>query len=96
MFHFRHTVCPLPGRGRGREPTTPRRLHYLPANVFFLSSQPGDPEPKKASYGSGGASGGSDGSGLGLGVYFVVLIGGVLAYGAYLYNQQQATGVPSA
>jgi cytochrome b involved in lipid metabolism len=60
--------------------------------VGKLKRRPGDPEPKKAAYGSSSSASGES-SGLGIGLYLLVLVGGVAAYGAYLYNQQQQAAV---
>ncbi|KAG8426007.1 hypothetical protein J3459_008511 [Metarhizium acridum] len=57
------------------------------------SGSPGDPAPKTAPpTSSGAASGSSDNTGVGIGVYFIILIGGALGYFGFQYmaKQQQA------
>jgi len=60
--------------------------------VGTLKRQPGDPKPKVAAANSTStpASGGS--TGMGIGLYAVILIGGAAAYGAYQYIQSQSQG----
>ncbi|OAQ73868.1 cytochrome b5 [Pochonia chlamydosporia 170] len=61
--------------------------------VGVLKRQPGDPTPKTAPpTSSGTTSGNSDSTGVGVGVYFIILIGGALGYFAFQYmaKQQQA------
>ncbi|KAF2494488.1 cytochrome b5 [Lophium mytilinum] len=52
--------------------------------VGTLKRQEGDPKPKSYEPGSTASA---DSSGLGVGVYALILIGGALAYGAYQYLQ---------
>ncbi|TQN72798.1 putative cytochrome b5 [Colletotrichum shisoi] len=53
-----------------------------------LKRQPGDPSPKKQTPVASSAST-TESAGFGIGLYAVLLIGGVLAYVAYQYQQQQ-------
>ncbi|OHE90505.1 cytochrome b5 [Colletotrichum orchidophilum] len=53
-----------------------------------LKRQPGDPAPKKQVAASSSSSS-SESTGFGIGLYAVLLVGGVLAYVAYQYQQQQ-------
>lgn len=65
------------------------------ANGQFLL-QPGDPTPKAPKPGAVTPATTGDATGLGIGVYAIVLIGGAAAYFAYQYlqaqQQQQAAG----
>lgn len=58
--------------------------------------QPGDPTPKAPKPGAVTPATTGDATGLGIGVYAIVLIGGAAAYFAYQYlqaqQQQQAAG----
>ncbi|KAK0385160.1 hypothetical protein NLU13_7638 [Sarocladium strictum] len=56
--------------------------------VGTLKRQPGDPAPNASAY-SGNANNKADQSGIGVGLYAVVLVGGAIAYGAYQYMQNQ-------
>lgn len=60
---------------------------------FFLSRnlQPGDPSPKAPIPGSLAPAANNTGAGIGVGLYALVVIGGVLAYFGYQYMQQQQT-----
>lgn len=51
-------------------------------------SQPGDPAPKAESNTTQKVSSGES-TGLGVGLYAVILIGGAAAFGAYKYMQSQ-------
>jgi hypothetical protein len=51
--------------------------------------QEGDPKPKSYAQPTSSAST-SDGAGLGVGLYAIVLLGGALAFGAYKYLQGQS------
>ncbi|KAF2472633.1 cytochrome b5 [Lindgomyces ingoldianus] len=56
--------------------------------VGKLKRKEGDPKPK--TYESGGSTvTTSDSASMGIGVYAIILIGGVLAFGAYKYLQSQ-------
>ncbi|KAA8644291.1 hypothetical protein EYZ11_008206 [Aspergillus tanneri] len=56
-----------------------------------LKRMPGDPAPRAQAHTSSSSSSGSgDSAGLGVGLYAVLLIGGVIAYGAYQYLQKTA------
>jgi cytochrome b involved in lipid metabolism len=57
--------------------------------VGTLKRKPGDPAPKTAAYGSSAGTAKVDSSSLGIGSYLIVVLGGIAAYGAYLYSQQQ-------
>ncbi|KAI9046341.1 cytochrome b5-like heme/steroid binding domain-containing protein [Aspergillus affinis] len=57
--------------------------------VGDLKRMPGDPAPKAHAQ-PAASSGSSDSSGLGVGLYAFVLVGGAIAYGAYQYLQQSA------
>ena len=61
--------------------------------VGDLKRQPGDPEPNKPSYGATTSSSKSSGdsTGFGIGLYAVLLIGGLGGYAAWQYLQQQQT-----
>lgn len=61
-----------------------------PLLVGTLKRNPGDPTPKAPSVGAVApqANTGSA-TGLGIGLYAIILIGGALGYGAYQYLQQQ-------
>lgn len=62
-------------------------------SILTLPSQPGDPAPKaQASTSSSSASASSSAGSFGVGLYTVLLLGGLLAYGGfhYLNAQQQA------
>lgn len=54
-----------------------------------LSLQPGDPTPKAPKPGAVTPASTGDATGLGIGVYAIVLIGGAAAYFAYQYLQAQ-------
>ncbi|OOF98946.1 hypothetical protein ASPCADRAFT_394285 [Aspergillus carbonarius ITEM 5010] len=54
--------------------------------VGNVKRMPGDPAPREKSQSSSGPSSSSDG-GLGVGLYAIVLVGGLIAYGAYQYLQ---------
>lgn len=63
-----------------------------PLLVGALDRQPGDPLPKSSSSTSyGGAT--ADASSLGVGMYALVLVGGLLSFFAYQYTQKQAVAV---
>lgn len=53
--------------------------------------QPGDPQPNKTAYGATTSSSKSSGdsTGLGIGLYAFLLVGGLAGYGAWQYLQQQ-------
>jgi hypothetical protein len=51
--------------------------------------QPGDPTPKAPSSGSLAPAGQTQSAGMGVGLYAIVLLGGLVAFGAYQYLQQQ-------
>ncbi|KAK3381353.1 putative membrane bound hemo protein [Podospora didyma] len=57
--------------------------------VGIVKRKAGDPKPKAAPTGAVAASAQTEGAGLGVGLYAVVLVGGLIAYGAYQYLQQQ-------
>ncbi|OAA59504.1 Cytochrome b5 [Cordyceps fumosorosea ARSEF 2679] len=59
--------------------------------VGTLKRQPGDPAPKAAPTAKAANSGSADSTGLGIGLYGIVLIGGIIGYVGYQYlqNQQQ-------
>jgi len=61
--------------------------------VGNLKRKPGDPKPKVSPPSPTAASGPlSDASGFGIGLYAIILLGGALAYGSYVYlqaNQQK-------
>ncbi|KHO01769.1 Cytochrome b5 [Metarhizium album ARSEF 1941] len=58
--------------------------------VGVLKRQPGDPAPKSAhATSSGASSGNSDNTGVGIGVYFIILIGGALGYLGFQYMAKQ-------
>ncbi|KAK1143284.1 hypothetical protein N8T08_006811 [Aspergillus melleus] len=57
--------------------------------VGDLKRMPGDPAPKAHAQ-PATSSGSSDSSGLGVGLYAFLLVGGAIAYGAYQYLQKSA------
>ncbi|KAH6688277.1 cytochrome b5-like heme/steroid binding domain-containing protein, partial [Plectosphaerella plurivora] len=59
--------------------------------VGELKRQPGDPSPSKTAYGATTSSSKSSGdsTGFGIGLYAVLLIGGLGGYAAWQYLQQQ-------
>ncbi|KAK2075118.1 hypothetical protein P8C59_009270 [Phyllachora maydis] len=57
--------------------------------IGVLKRQPGDPSPKTATS-VVAPQAQVNNAGLGVGLYAVVLIGGLVAFGAYQYMQQQA------
>ncbi|KAG5933695.1 hypothetical protein E4U60_004330 [Claviceps pazoutovae] len=58
--------------------------------VGVLKRQPGDPAPKaSAPVSSGSSSSSSDTTGFGIGVYFLLLVGGALGYFAFQYMAKQ-------
>ncbi|TQS32175.1 hypothetical protein Golomagni_07517 [Golovinomyces magnicellulatus] len=57
--------------------------------VGDLKRQPGDPAPKAQPATSSSSASNADGTGLGVGLYGIVLIGGFLAYYGYQYMQNQ-------
>ncbi|KAK1771777.1 cytochrome b5-like heme/steroid binding domain-containing protein [Phialemonium atrogriseum] len=59
--------------------------------VGTLKRQPGDPSPKAPIPGSLAPPANNTGAGIGVGLYALVVIGGVLAYFGYQYMQQQQT-----
>jgi len=56
--------------------------------IGTLKREAGDPQPKIATPNSTSASSGSS-TGLGIGLYAVILLGGAAAFGAYKYMQSQ-------
>lgn len=58
--------------------------------------QAGDPAPNKPAASTSSSSNNADTSGIGIGLYAVLLVGGAVAYGAYQYLQQQQQQQPSA
>ena len=58
------------------------------ADITLLSDQAGDPAPKVSSAPST-ATASTDAAGLGVGLYAFLLLGGVVAFGAYQYLQAQ-------
>ncbi|KAH7119741.1 cytochrome b5-like heme/steroid binding domain-containing protein [Dendryphion nanum] len=56
--------------------------------VGSLKRQEGDPKPKAYTTTSSSAAG-ADGASTGVGLYAIILIGGILAFGAYKYLQAQ-------
>ncbi|KAK1579769.1 cytochrome b5 [Colletotrichum navitas] len=57
-------------------------------HIGELKRQPGDPAPKKQAAATSSASS-TESGGFGIGLYAVLLIGGILAYVGYQYQQQQ-------
>lgn len=53
--------------------------------------QEGDPQPKTYSA-AGSSTATTDGASAGVGLYAIILIGGILAFGAYKYLQSQQEG----
>jgi len=60
----------------------------LPSAVANILYQPGDPAPKAAPS-AVSTSTSSDSTGMGVGLYALILVGGVVGYGAYQYLQTQ-------
>lgn len=54
--------------------------------------QPGDPKPKVSAPSSSGGATGGESTGMGVGLYAVIVLGGLAAYGAYNYMQAQSQG----
>jgi hypothetical protein len=65
-------------------------------SLTCLLFQPGDPKPKAPIPGAVSPQANNDSAGLGVGLYALVLIGGLVAYGAYQYLQQQQQVAQSA
>ncbi|KAL8417949.1 hypothetical protein RB594_001533 [Gaeumannomyces avenae] len=57
--------------------------------VGDLKRQAGDPKPKSQSSGSLAPAAQTSAAGMGIGLYAVILVGGIAAYAAYQYLQQQ-------
>lgn len=57
--------------------------------MFFSTTQPGDPKPKAPLPGAVAPQANNASAGLGVGLYAVLLIGGLLGYLGYNYLQQQ-------
>jgi len=75
-----------------RELSAPQRM--LSSERQFadiLPRQSGDPKPKTPLPGAVAPAANTESAGLGVGLYFVMLIGGLAAFGAYQYMQQQQT-----
>ncbi|GAO14579.1 uncharacterized protein UV8b_05358 [Ustilaginoidea virens] len=65
--------------------------------VGVLKRQPGDPAPKTSAHTTSTSSqGGSDNTGLGIGIYLILLIGGALGYFAFQYMAKQEQAKPAA
>jgi len=59
--------------------------------VGTLKRQPGDPKPKVAAANTT-ATTPNGSTGMGIGLYAVIVVGGLVAYGAYQYMQSQSQG----
>ncbi|POR35170.1 Putative cytochrome b5 [Tolypocladium paradoxum] len=57
--------------------------------VGSLKRQPGDPAPKTAATPSTSTANKPDNTGMGIGLYAILLIGGVLGYGVFQYLAKQ-------
>ncbi|KYK54958.1 cytochrome b5 [Drechmeria coniospora] len=57
--------------------------------VGTLKRQPGDPAPKATPAASSSNANNADGTGLGIGLYAILLVGGVLGYSAFQYMSKQ-------
>jgi len=57
--------------------------------VGTLKRKPGDPTPKAPIPGAVAPAAQTGAAGMGIGLYAIVLIGGLVAFGAYQYMQQQ-------
>jgi len=57
--------------------------------VGILKRAPGDPKPKTPQPGAVSPAANQDSAGLGVGLYFILVLGGVIGYGAWQYLQQQ-------
>ncbi|KAH6618073.1 cytochrome b5-like heme/steroid binding domain-containing protein [Chaetomium sp. MPI-SDFR-AT-0129] len=64
--------------------------------VGTLKRNPGDPKPKTPLPGAVAPSANNESAGFGVGLYAVVLIGGLLGYFGYQYLQQQQAAAGSA
>lgn len=64
--------------------------------VGVLKRKPGDPTPKTPAPGSLAPQANTAGAGMGVGLYALVLLGGLLAFGAYQYMQMQQQQVQKA
>jgi len=60
--------------------------------VGTLKRLPGDPKPKVAAANTTSSTTSSSSTGMGIGLYAVILLGGLAAYGAYQYMQSQSQG----
>lgn len=75
-------------------PRSPHTIgHIIPNSELTRKPpfQPGDPAPKSPAAGALKSSSQSDSTSAGIGVYAVILIGGLLAYASYQYLQSQQT-----
>ncbi|KAL2017174.1 hypothetical protein VTK56DRAFT_2543 [Thermocarpiscus australiensis] len=57
--------------------------------IGTLKRSPGDPKPKAPVPGAVAPAANTSGAGLGVGLYAIVFVGGLIAYGAYQYLQKQ-------
>ncbi|KAK3941630.1 cytochrome b5-like heme/steroid binding domain-containing protein [Diplogelasinospora grovesii] len=64
--------------------------------VGVLKRKPGDPKPKAPTPGSIAPAAQTGAAGMGVGLYALVLIGGLVAFGAYQYMQQQQAAAGQA
>jgi cytochrome b involved in lipid metabolism len=64
--------------------------------VGTLKRNPGDPKPKTPLPGAVAPAANNESAGFGVGLYAIILIGGLIGYGAYQYLQQQQQAGPSA
>ncbi|KAI9818881.1 MAG: hypothetical protein M1827_007702 [Pycnora praestabilis] len=55
--------------------------------IGTLKRAPGDPQPKTSAPSTTTSSGEKSGAGLGVGLYAIIFIGGLVAFGAYKYLQ---------
>ncbi|KAF4504755.1 hypothetical protein G6O67_008164 [Ophiocordyceps sinensis] len=64
--------------------------------VGTLKRQAGDPAPKAAPQTSTSSAGSSDKTGFGIGLYGIILVGGILAYVAFQYMARHEEHQPQA
>ncbi|KAK0743299.1 cytochrome b5-like heme/steroid binding domain-containing protein [Schizothecium vesticola] len=65
------------------------RESLKPMLVGSLQRKSGDPKPKTPLPGAVAPAANTESAGLGVGLYFIMLLGGLAAFGAYQYMQQQ-------
>jgi cytochrome b5 len=61
--------------------------------IMTCLSQAGDPTPKTPATSGSSSTSSSDAAGVGVGLYVVLLVGGLLGYFGYQYMQQQQQAI---